>query len=450
MHLAEQKYDNIGYLGGTRKMRTFVEVLTLVQEHIAKEYAQILMENPHDNRELLKSYIENYVEREQIAVEGMEVEELVELLYGEMTGYSFLSKYLYRDDVEEININQWNDVKITYSNGDLLPCKELFNSPEHATDVIRRMLQKSGMVFDHAQPIVVGHLSKKIRITVMGEGVVDRDRGLAASIRIVNPKKLQLEDFVEKGTGTKEMLVMLALFFSYGVSMCITGATSSGKTTLMSFILSKLPYWKRLVTIEQNVREFDLTIKDEFGKILNNVIHLCTRFSDDPKQNIDLVKLLETALTINPDNIAIAEMKSIEAYLAIMAANTGHGVITTIHANSCLETYYRMASLSKQKHNTDDASIMELATKGFTIVVFQKKLEDNSRRIMEITECEGMEGNRPKLRTLWRYKITAYNYENGKITGHYEKVNNPSETLLQRLRDCGMSKEMQQKLFAVN
>ena len=89
-----------------------------------------------------------------------------------MTGFSFLTKYLYRDDVEEININQWKDVKITYSNGDILPSKEHFNSPQHAIDVIRRMLHKSGMIFDSAQTIVVGHLSNKIRITVMGLSLI--------------------------------------------------------------------------------------------------------------------------------------------------------------------------------------------------------------------------------------------------------------------------------------
>ena len=77
----------------------------------------------------------------------------------------------------------------------------------------------------------------------------------------------------------------------------------------MSWILGEVPYSKRIVTIEQGCREFDLTAVDEEGNVLNNVVHLVTRFSDDPRQNIDMVKLLETTLTINPDCIAVAEMK---------------------------------------------------------------------------------------------------------------------------------------------
>ena len=84
--------------------------------------------------------------------------------------------------------------------------------------------------------------------------------------------------------------------------------------------------------------KFDLTAQDEDGNVLNNVVHLVTRFSDDPKQNITLVKLLETTLTINPDCVAVAEMKGAESMQAINAANTGHSVITTIHANSCADS----------------------------------------------------------------------------------------------------------------
>ena len=144
-------------------------------------------------------------------------------MYGEMTGFSFLTKYLYRSDVEEININQWKDVKITYSTGEILPAKEKFSSAGHAVDVIRRLLHKSGMIFDNAQTIVVGHLNNKIRITVMGDGVIDKDKGLAVSIRIVNPRKLTKMQFVEFGTATAEMLEMLSMCFNHGVSMCITG-----------------------------------------------------------------------------------------------------------------------------------------------------------------------------------------------------------------------------------
>ncbi len=450
-------HGHTGLFGGEIRLRPFPEVLKEVQEHITKNYASTLKDDLDESRELVKSYIQKHLENNHLGVEDTEQEELCELIYGEMTGFSFLTKYLYRDDVEEININQWKDVKVTYSNGEILPCKEHFNSPQHAIDVIRRMLHKSGMIFDSAQTIVVGHLSNKIRITVMGDGVIDRDKGLSASIRIVNPQKLTKQQFVDYGTATAEMLDLLAACYCHGVSMCITGATSSGKTTLMSWILGQVPYNKRIVTLEQGCREFDLTVEDGEGNVLNNVVHLVTRFSDDPKQNITLVKLLETTLTINPDCVAVAEMKGAESMQAINAANTGHSVITTIHANSCADTYYRMVTLCKQSYDMDDSTLMGLATKAFPIVAFAKKLEDNSRRLMEISECEYLPGstrsgeNRQRMRTLYRFNITDNRIVEGKakIIGHYEKVEPPSEGLLKRLRENGMSFKTQQQLFGI-
>ena len=255
-------HETAGMLNKSVVYRTFPEVLKDVQEYISKNFASVLRDNPDENRELIESYIGKYLEQSNVGVEGMEQAELCDLLYGEMTGFSFLTRYLYRDDVEEININQWRDVKITYSTGEIIPAKEHFNSAGHAVDVIRRLLHKSGMIFDNAQTIVVGHLNNKIRITVMGDGVIDKEKGLAVSIRIVNPRKLTKGQFVGFGTATGEMLDLLSMCFTHGVSMCITGATSSGKTTLMSWILGEVPYSKRIVTIEQGCREFDLTAVD--------------------------------------------------------------------------------------------------------------------------------------------------------------------------------------------
>ena len=449
-------HSQTGVFAGEGNLRPFPEVLREVQEHITRHYAATLEGNPEESRELIQSYIQKYLETNRLGVAGMEPGELCERVYGEMTGFSFLSSYLSRDDVEEININQWKDVKITYSNGDILPCKEHFNSPQHAVDVIRRMLHKSGMVFDSAQTIVVGHLSNKIRITVMGDGVIDQDKGLSASIRIVNPKKLTKQQFIDYGTATAGMLDLLVACYCHGVSLCITGATSSGKTTLMSWILGQVPYNKRIVTLEQGCREFDLTVEDECGEVLNNVVHLVTRPSDDPKQDITLVKLLETTLTINPDCVAVAEMKGAESMQAINAANTGHSVITTIHANSCADTYYRMVTLCKQSYDMDDTTLMGLATKAFPVVAFAKKLEDNSRRIMEISECEYVGDaasgeSRRRMRTLYRFHITDNQTVDGKarLIGHYERVEPPSEGLLKRLRENGMCLRTQQELFGV-
>lgn len=233
---------NIGLFYNIAKhKREFSEVLKEVQEYLTSKYATMIVNNEVEQKQQITAYIAKYLADHSMGVEGMNSEELIERLYSEMAEFSFLTNYLFATNIEEININSWRDVKITYSDGRVLPSSEKFNSPKHAVDVVRRLLHKSGMILDHSQPGVVGHLSNKIRITVLGNPITDQDKGVAASIRIVNPQKLAREDFIRNHTATEQMLEFLSDCLRYGLSMCVTGSTGSGKTTLMSWLLSTVP-----------------------------------------------------------------------------------------------------------------------------------------------------------------------------------------------------------------
>jgi pilus assembly protein CpaF len=420
--------------------KKFTEILEELQEYITLNYADAISDEVEKMKVQLPAYIEKYITDKSLAVEGLNTKELIKKLYSEMAEFSFLSKYLGRNDVEEININSWRDIKVTYTNGDTIPTEEKFTSPEHALNVMRRLLHRSGMIIDNSQPAVRGHLSNKIRITVLGTGVIDKKSGIAASIRIVNPQKLAKEDFINNGTATVEMLDLLSTLLRFGISMCSTGATGSGKTTIMSWLMSTLPYDKRIYTIENDVREFDLEVVDEKGNVLNNVVHTITRVSDDPKQSIDSEKLLEMALTFDPDYICVAEMKGPESFAAQEAARTGHAVITTTHANSCDATHYRMVTLCKMKYNMDDDTLYSLVTEAFPIVFFTKKNEDKKRRIMEIKECEILAKGKREMRTLYRFRTENTTTINNKtkIDGYFEKVNDISDSLKRRLLENGM------------
>lgn len=428
--------------GGNKK--EFADVLREVQEYISGKYATLISASPHEQKQQITAYITKYLTDYGLGVEGMGFDALVERLYSEMAEFSFLTEYLFSNNVEEININAWNDIKVYYTDGRIVPARERFNSPSHAVDVVRRILHKSGMILDFSQPVIRGHLSNKIRITVFGNPVTDHDKGVAASIRIINPQRLARDDFIRNGTATPEMLDFLSLALRYGVSMCVTGATGSGKTTLMAWILSTIPNDKRVITIENGCREFDLVKTDENGNVINNVVHLTTKESDDPKQNIDQEKLLEFTLTANPDVICVGESKSAEAMAAQEAARTGHAVITTTHANSCSATYYRLVTLCRQKYAMDEKTLYNLVTEAFPIVLFTKRLEDNSRKITEIIECEIAEDGRRSIRTLFRYHVTANDFIDGKvnITGHFEKLNGISPGLKKRMLENGMPANM--------
>ena len=137
-------------------------------------------------------------------------------------------------------------------------------------------------------------------------------------------------------------------------------------------------------------------------------------------------------------------MRSAEAYAAQEAARTGHGVLTTIHSNSSQATWRRMVTLCKRKHEMADDTLMDLVTEAFPIVVFAKQLEDKSRKIMEIMECEILPTGERRYNTLYHFKIEQNQLVDGKyrIKGRHEAVNPISESLQKRFIDNGMPQEV--------
>ncbi len=429
--------------------KDFAAVLRDVQEYISGKYSSLILDgNKNEAREQVKRYIRKYLMDCRIAVKGMTTEQLIDALYAEMAEFSFLTKYIFGTGIEEIDVNAWDDIEVQYSNGQTVKLDEHFDSPAHAVNVVRRMLHVSGMVLDNASPAILGHLSKNIRIAVLKTPLVDEDVGVAASIRIVNPQHMEKADFISGGTATEDMLDFLSECLRYGISVCVAGATSSGKTTLAGWLLSTIPESKRVFTIENGSRELALVSKKE-GKTVNSVIHTLTRSSENEKQNIDQDVLLDIALRFNPEIICVGEMRSSEAYTAQEAARTGHTVLTTIHSNSCEATWRRMVTLCKRKYDIADDTLMSLVTEAFPVVVFAKQLENKQRKVMEVMECEILPDGEKNYRSLFRFNITDNRMEGGKfiISGEHRQENIISQSLQKRFLENGMPQEFLKKML---
>lgn len=430
------------------EVREFTDVLKEVQEYISSKYSTLIIDQESgDVKDQIKRYITKYVQDYRIAVKGMDRQELVDTIYTEMAEFSFLTKYVFGTGIEEIDINSWRDIEVQYSGGVTKKLTERFESPQHAINVIRRMLHTSGMVLDNASPAVLGHLSKNIRIAAMKTPLVDEDVGIAASIRIVNPQSMKQEDFINGGTATQPMMDFLTECLRYGISICVAGATSSGKTTLLGWLLTTIPDNKRIYTIESGSRELAL-VREKEGVVTNSVIHTLTRDSENERQRVDQIALLDMALRFNPDIIVVGEMRGPEANAAQEAARTGVAVVTTIHSNSCEATYRRMVSLCKRAVDMSDETLLSYVTEAYPIVAFCKQLENRERRLMEIQECEIRPDGTRSYRPLFQYKITENRVEDGKfiIEGHHEQVHAISDGLAKRLLENGMSGETLKRL----
>ncbi len=419
-----------------KKEEEFINVKVDIQEYLSTNYTKLVSVTDSSKKERIINLIRKYLEDNRLNVKGLDRETAIIKLYQAMAEYDFLTDYLYDNSIEEININRWDDVKLHLDDGSVVRSKEGFRSPEHALDVIKKLLNASGSYIDTSKPTEVGHLFNNIRITAYQYPVIDKDAGVSVSIRKVNPKNFLKEDFIKFGTGSEKMIAFLVLISNYGISQLLSGATNSGKTTLLGLLLKSIDNDSRIITIENGTREFDLVKRDEDGNVINNVIHLITRTSKDSKFEITQEKLLELSLTSNPDVICLAEAKSGEAFAVQEAARTGHTVLTTVHANSALGTYLRMATLCKMKYDIDFKMLYDLVTEAFPISIYIRKQKGTGRRIItEISEMEITKDGERKNRTLFTYVPEE---------DSFKQVNSISDSLRARLiNNFAPSKEVE-------
>ncbi len=425
---------------------TYDQILEDVQRYFSENHASTIAGTGDGDTErassVLKELMVQYLVRRRLSLQGSTTEELCAKLYEDMAGYSFLKKWIYAPDVEEVNINAYNDIEVIMNSGRSIKIPERFSSPQHAIDVVRRMLNACGMVIDDTMPSVIGFLDRNIRISVDKTPIVDADVGVNASIRIVNQQTVSAEKLLQSGSATAEMLHFLTACIRYGVSVCIAGSTGSGKTTIMAWLLSNVPNNRRLITIEEGSREFDLVKRDENGNILNSVVHLLTRPHENPAMDIDQDFLLERVLRKHPDVIGVGEMRSAaESLSAAESSRTGHTVCTTIHSNSCESTYRRMMTLAKRRYAMDDSILMQIMVEAYPVVVFTKQLEDRSRKIMEIIEGEDYIDGKLLYRSLYKYHVednVTDSDGNARVLGHHQKAGTISEALRKRFLDNGI------------
>ena len=420
------------------KQIDFWTLLRLTQEYISQHYAAALIDKEKNSQ--LKAYIDKYLRDNEYIVDGHTNKELISKIYCEMAEYSVITPYLSSPDLEEININGWDDIALTKLDGSIVKLSEHFNSPQHAVDIIKRLLHHSGMIIDNATPMSQGHLPGNTRITALKEPIVDEDRGVSVSIRLLHPQRVNLSNLADTGFATVEMLAFLCTCIRYGVPFVIAGATSSGKTTLLNAIMSSIPSGKRVFTIESGSRELSLVRRDKNGNVINNVVHTLSRPSDNAAYDITQEDLVVASLRFNPDVVCVGEMRDVECYSAVEASLTGHTVVSTVHAGPASSAHMRIALLCQKRFPIDFNTSLMQAGQAFPIVVYTHKLENNARKIMDISECVINASGERQYNCLYNYQISKNAVENDEfvIEGEFNKPNIMSDSLRQRLIQYGV------------
>lgn len=321
-----------------------------------------------------------------------------------------LQPYLEDKSISEIMING-KDYVFAERNGQLERLPVYFDTTEDLEELIRRIAAKVHREINELNPIVDARLSDGSRVNAVYKNIALN--GPILTIRKFPEKVMSMRDLIEKRTITEEAADYLDVLVKAGYNCFICGGTSSGKTTMLNVLCQFIPIDERVVVIEDSA---ELQIEH-----IENIVRLeCRNANVQGKGEVDMSQLVKASLRMRPDRILIGEVRGKEVMDMVQALNTGHsGSLSTGHANSIKGMLKRLEAMFLQAADFPVEAIRSQITEGIDIMVHMSRLKDGSRKVMEISELDGIKGNHIETNSLFKY----YSDENG-LTGSLRKTGN--------------------------
>ena len=320
------------------------------------------------------------------------LEELRMELFRSLRKMDVLEELLENDNITEIMVNRWDQIFIE-QDGKLIPWKKRFSSPEKLEDVIGQIASRCNRVINTLQPVVDARLPGGERVNaVIPPIALD---GPVLTIRKFPKDPITMEKLLELDSLTPEAADFLKKAVEAGYTILIGGGTGSGKTTFLNALSQYIPGDQRVITIEDNA---ELQLQG-----IPNLVRLeCRQANIEKSQEITIGDLLKTCLRMRPSRIIVGEVRSGEAAQLLQAVNVGNdGSLSTIHANTCQDMVSRLETMVLMGIQLPIPVIRRQIASGFDLFIHLGRLRDKSRKVLEISEIQGMDGEEVKLRPLF-------------------------------------------------
>lgn len=364
-------------------------------------------------------------------------DELAEEVLNEAVGLGPLEELLAQDDISEVMVNRHDEIYIE-KGGNLTKSNVVFSSDNAVMSAIERIVAPLGRRIDESSPMVDARLKDGSRVNAIIPPLALR--GPCLTIRKFSKQKLYAEDLINFGAISQPMVDFLKMAVEHHKNILVSGGTGSGKTTLLNILSNFIPDSERIVTVE-DAAELQLAQP-----------HLVTLEARPPnmegKGAIPIRDLVKNCLRMRPDRIVVGECRGGEALDMLQAMNTGHdGSLTTAHANTPrdmlarLEVMVLMAGM-----DLPSKAIREQIASAIHLVVQQTRFSDGSRRVINITEVTGMEGDIIQLQDIFRFQQEGFD-DKGKVKGYYHATGSIPE-FYEDLRSRGLAVDM--SIFSTN
>ena len=305
-----------------------------------------------------------------------------------------LQELLEDTSITEIMVNGWDKIFIERE-GHLITWNKTFTSSGKLEDVIQQIVARCNRVINTLHPIVDARLENGARVNAVIPPVsVD---GPILTIRQFPKEAITMKTLLEKQSITKQVLSFLLPLVKARYTILIGGGTGAGKTTFLNALSAYIPKDERIITIEDNA---ELQIQG-----IPNLVRLeCRMANIEDSQEITTADLLKTALRMRPDRIIVGEVRS-EASELLQAVNVGsEGSLSTIHANSCADMISRLETLVLIHLNMPITAIRRQIVSGFDLFIHLGRLRDKSRKVLEISELDGLKNGEVQLNPIFCYE----------------------------------------------
>jgi pilus assembly protein CpaF len=403
---------------------SYFDLKTRVQNRLLVELDPSMDISKTDEvRRTIMDLFEQILNEENIVLSRPERQRLFEQISAEILGFGPLEPLLSDDTISEIMVNGPKNIYVERK-GKLVRVPITFDSNEHVMRVIDRIVAPLGRRIDESSPYVDARLPDGSRVNAVIPPIALC--GPTLTIRKFSKSPITVDQLIGFGAITPEAVEFLKACVIARLNVVVSGGTGSGKTTMLNILSGFIPSDERILTIENAA---ELQLRQE---------HVVTLESRPPniegRGEVTIRDLVINALRMRPERIIVGECRGAESLDMLQAMNTGHdGSMTTAHSNGPRDTLSRMETMCLMAGmDLPVRAIREQISSAIEVIIHQERMRDGTRKVVNITEVTGMEGDVITLTDIFVFEQTGI--ENGRIIG--------------RLRPTGLRPKFMDKIEA--
>ncbi len=394
---------------GIRRSENFYDIKSTVFAALIDtiDLSQLARLDVESAREEIRDIVNDIIALKNIVMSIAEQEDLLEDICNDVLGLGPLEPLLARDDISDIMVNGAFRTYIEVA-GKVQETNVRFRDNAQLMNICQRIVSQVGRRVDESSPICDARLPDGSRVNVIAPPLsID---GPTLTIRKFKKEKLTLDQLVKYGTITRDGATVLEVVARSRCNVLVSGGTGSGKTTLLNCLTRYIEEDERIITCEDAA---ELQLQQP------HVVRLETRPPNiEGEGEITMRDLVKNCLRMRPERIIVGEVRGPEAFDLLQAMNTGHdGSMGTLHANSPREALSRLESMITMGGFALPArTIREMIATSIDVVVQVERLRDGSRRVTNVTEVIGTEGEVITTQDIFVFDIIGED-QNGRITG---------------------------------